>query len=141
VASHSSTLCSLLCIMQVVLLIHKFIWCRYSFLFSINCLNHMIYASLETCLTDLEKHGHLVRIKEEVDPYLEMASIHLRVHEAKGPALLFENVKDCQFKAASNIFGTIERSKFIFRKTFQSVQKLIELRNNPSVALKKPFKN
>ena len=28
----------------------------------------MAYKSLEDCLTDLEKHGHLVRIKEEVDP-------------------------------------------------------------------------
>jgi len=101
----------------------------------------MIYASLETCLIDLEKHGHLVRIKEEVDPYLEMAAIHLRVHEAKGPALLFENVKGCSFRAASNIFGTLERSKFIFRDTLQSVQKLIQLRNSPSLILKQPFKN
>jgi len=38
----------------------------------------MPYASLEECLIDLEKHGHLVRIKEEVDPYLEIAAIHLR---------------------------------------------------------------
>jgi 4-hydroxy-3-polyprenylbenzoate decarboxylase len=101
----------------------------------------MLYASLEQCLIDLEKHGHLVRIKEEVDPYLEMAAIHLRVHEAKGPALLFENVKSSSFRAASNIFGTLERSKFIFRNTFESVQKLIQLRNNPSLILKQPFKN
>ncbi len=53
----------------------------------------MNYSSLEQCLLDLERNGHLVRIKEEVDPYLEMAAIHLRVYEAGGPALLFENVK------------------------------------------------
>ena len=70
-----------------------------------------------------------------------MAAIHLRTHEAKGPALLFENVKGFSFRAASNIFGTIERSKFIFRDTLQSVQKLIVLRNNPSSILKQPFKN
>ena len=52
----------------------------------------MSYVSLEECLVDLEKNGQLVRIKEEVDPYLEMAAIHLRVHEASGPALVFENV-------------------------------------------------
>src|SRR5215831_17850671 len=101
----------------------------------------MQYNSLEDCLIDLEKNGHLVRIKEEVDPHLEMAAIHLRVHEAKGPALLFENVKGTRYKAASNIFGTIERSKFIFRDTFETVQKLIALRNDPSLALRKPFKN
>ena len=64
----------------------------------------MIYASLEECLIDLEKNGHLVRIKEEVDPYLEMAAIHLRVHEAKGPALLFENVKGSYFQGCIKYF-------------------------------------
>ena len=101
----------------------------------------MNYATLESCLIDLEKHGHLVRVKEEVDPYLEMAAIHLRVHEAGGPALLFENVKGTNYRTASNIFGTLERSKFIFRKTFQSVQQLIQLKKNPVEAFKHPFKN
>lgn len=101
----------------------------------------MAYSSLEECLTDLERNGYLVRIKEEVDPYLEMAAIHLRVHEAHGPALLFENVKGSSFRAASNIFGTLERSKFIFRDTFQLVQQLIQLKNNPIKAIKSPFKN
>jgi len=57
----------------------------------------MRYQSLEQCLLDLEKSGQLIRIKETVDPYLEMAAIHLRVHEAQGPALLFENVKEVPF--------------------------------------------
>ncbi len=100
----------------------------------------MIYTSLENCLLDLEKNGHLVRIKEEVDPYLQMAAIHLRVHEAKGPALLFENIKGTKFRAASNIFGSLERSKFIFRSTFHLVQQLIELKNNPSKTFQSPFK-
>lgn len=101
----------------------------------------MNYSSLEACLIDLEKNGHLVRVKEEVDPYLEMAAIHLRVYEAKGPAILFENVKGSRFRAASNIFGTLDRSKFIFRNTIESVQKLIELKNDPIKALKSPLQN
>jgi 4-hydroxy-3-polyprenylbenzoate decarboxylase len=101
----------------------------------------MIYSSLEACLLDLEKNGQLIRIKEEVDPYLEMAAIHLRVYEAGGPALLFENVKGSQFRAASNIYGTIERSKFIFRDTFNLVQRIIEMKDNPLAAFKHPFKN
>ncbi|MEP6677434.1 MAG: UbiD family decarboxylase, partial [Ferruginibacter sp.] len=101
----------------------------------------MAYRSLEACLLDLEKNGQLIRIKEETDPYLEMAAIHLRVHEAGGPALLFENVKGSRFRAASNIFGTIERSKFIFRDTLDKVQQLIELKSNPLAALRHPFKN
>ncbi len=101
----------------------------------------MHYQSLEACLLDLEKHGHLVRMKEEVDPYLEMAAIHLRVHEAGGPALLFERVKGSRFRAASNIFGTVERSRFIFRKTFHLVQQLIQLKSDPLKALKHPIDN
>lgn len=101
----------------------------------------MAYKSLEACLLDLEANGQLVRIIEEVDPYLEMAAIHLRVHEAGGPALLFENVKGSKFRAASNIFGTLQRSKFIFRYTLSLVQQLIELKNDPVKAIKNPLKN
>jgi 4-hydroxy-3-polyprenylbenzoate decarboxylase len=101
----------------------------------------MSYKSLEECLLDLERNGQLIRIREEVDPYLEMAAIHLRVHEAGGPALLFENVKGCKFRAASNIFGTLERSEFIFRDTLKTVQQLIELKDDPVKAIKSPFKN
>ena len=101
----------------------------------------MGYQSLEQCLLDLEKNGQLIRIKEQVDPYLEMAAIHLRVHEAGGPALLFENVKGSSFRAASNIFGTLERSKFIFRDTLEIVQQLIALKNDPVSAIKHPIKN
>lgn len=101
----------------------------------------MAYSSLEECLIDLERNGHLIRIKEEVDPYLEMAAIHLKVFEAKGPALLFENVKGSPYRAASNIFGTPERSRFIFRHTFHLIQRLIQIRNDPALALKHPFKN
>ena len=101
----------------------------------------MAYSSLEACLLDLEKNGHLVRIKEEVDPYLEMAAIHLRVYEAKGPALLFEHVKGTKYRAASNIFGTLDRSKFIFRDTLELVQQLIELKGDPMKAIKHPFQN
>ena len=100
----------------------------------------MGYKSLAECVADLEKHGHLIRIKEEVDPYLEMAAIHLRVYEKQGPALLFEKVKGSPFQAVSNLFGTIERSKFMFRDSLPKVQELVELRSDPMKALKKPFK-
>ncbi len=99
----------------------------------------MNYRNMEECVNDLEKNGHLIRIHEEVDPYLEMAAIHMRVFEAGGPALLFENVKGSRFRAVSNLFGTVERSKFIFRETWESTQNVIALRNNPMQALKHPF--
>ena len=99
----------------------------------------MGYATLEACLLDLEKNGQLLRIKEEVDPHLEMAAIHLRIHEQKGPAILFEKVKGSKFRAASNIFGTLERSEFIFRDTLPQVKKLIEIKIDPVAAIKNPL--
>lgn len=100
-----------------------------------------MYRNLEECIVDLEKNGHLVRIQEEVDPHLEMAAIHMKVYAAGGPALLFENVKGSKFRAVSNLYGTVERSKFIFRSTWDSVQTVIALRNDPIKALKNPFKH
>ncbi|RZL50209.1 MAG: UbiD family decarboxylase [Pedobacter sp.] len=100
----------------------------------------MGYKNLAECVADLEKHGHLVRIKEEVDPYLEMAAIHLRVYENQGPALLFENIKGSKFPAVSNLFGTIERSKFMFRDSLAKVEQLVALRSDPIKALKNPLK-
>lgn len=100
----------------------------------------MGYPNLQACVSDLEKNGHLIRIKEEVDPYLQMAAIHLRVFEHKGPAILFENVKGSKFPALSNLFGTLNRSKYIFRDTLEQIKTLIELKNDPIRALKQPFK-
>lgn len=98
----------------------------------------MGYQSLRACITDLEKHGHLIRITEEVDPYLEMAAIHLRVFEHNGPALYFENIKGSKFPAVSNLFGTVARSKFMFRDTLEKIKTLVDLKNDPVKALKHP---
>ena len=100
----------------------------------------MNYKNLNECIVDLEKNGQLVRVTEEVDPNLEMAAIHLKIFNKGGPAIFFENIKGTKYKAVSNLFGTIVRSKFMFRDTFTKVQKMVELRNNPIAALKSPFK-
>jgi 4-hydroxy-3-polyprenylbenzoate decarboxylase len=98
------------------------------------------YRSLQQCVQDLERHGHLVRIKAEMDPYLEIAEVQRRIYEAKGPALLFENVKGSPFPAVANLFGTIERSHFMFRDTLARMEKVMELKANPPAFLKNPFK-
>ena len=100
----------------------------------------MGYRTTQECIDDLDKHGHLVRVTEEVSSELEMAAIHLRVFENNGPAVLFENIKDCKFKAVSNLYGNTERSKFIFRDTFEKMKTLIDLKNHPMEALKHPLK-
>lgn len=100
----------------------------------------MGYKSTQECIDDLERNGHLVRITEEVDPNLEMAAIHLRVFEKNGPAILFENVKGSPFKAVSNLYGNIDRSKFIFRDTLDKIKTLIDLKNDPMEAIRHPFR-
>ncbi len=87
---------------------------------------------------DLEKTGQLVRVKEELDPNLEIAEVHRRVFDAKGPALLFERVKGSPFQAISNIYGTFERTDFLFRHSYDKVKRVVELKADPTNFLKNP---
>ena len=57
----------------------------------------------------LEQRGELVRIKQEVDPNLEMTEISDRTLRAQGPALLFENPKGYDVPVLCNLFGTPDR--------------------------------
>jgi 4-hydroxy-3-polyprenylbenzoate decarboxylase len=100
----------------------------------------MGYASLRACVDDLDRTGQLVRIGEEVDARLEAAEVHRRVWRAGGPALLFERVKGCRFPMVSNVFGTIERARFLFRDALAAVRKLVELKVDPSVLGKRPWR-
>ncbi len=96
----------------------------------------MGYRNLRQCVNDLQRQGELIRIEEEVDPYLEAGEIQRRVYQAAGPALYFANVKGCRFPMVSNLFGTIDRTRYIFRDAIEGVQKLIGLKLDPGAALK-----
>ena len=98
----------------------------------------MSYSSLRDAVRDLERHGMLLRIKEEVDPDLEIAEIHRQVFERQGPAILFERVKGSPFQAVSNIYGTFRQTEFLFRDTLERVRRVIELKKDPTSFLKKP---
>jgi len=99
----------------------------------------MVYKSLKDCVKDLENNGMLIRIKDEVDPYLEMSAIHQLVFKHHKKAILFEKVKGSRYQAVSNLFATLEQSQFIFRKTLGSVKDLVSLKGDPMQALKKPL--
>ena len=99
----------------------------------------MVYKSLQQCITDLEKQGELLRIPKQVNPDLEMAGMQLDEFAKGGKAIIFENIKGSKFRAASNLFGTLERSKFMFRNSLKKVKQLIDLKTNPALALKNPF--
>lgn len=98
----------------------------------------MAYASLRDAALDLERNGRLIRIKSEVDPHLDMAEVHRRVFDAGGPALWFERVKGSPFQAISNIYGTYERTEWLFRHTLDKVQRVIELKADPANFFRKP---
>ena len=98
----------------------------------------MAYRTLQQCISDLNKKGELKIISKQVNPDLEMASIHLDEFAKGGKAILFENIMGSKFRAASNLFGTLERSKFMFRDSLKIVKKLIDLKTNPASALKNP---
>lgn len=99
----------------------------------------MGYRTLRACLSDLESSGRLLRIEQEIDPYLEAAEIQRRVFQAGGPALYFANVKGCSFPMASNLFGTMDRVRFIFRDTLANVRRLVELKVDPAAAARRPW--
>lgn len=60
-------------------------------------------------VTELEKKGELRRIKTEVDSNLEIAEILRREMYSKGPAILFENVKNYNMPVLGNAFGSMKR--------------------------------
>ncbi len=96
--------------------------------------------SLRRMLDDLAAAGHLVRLDDEIDPHLEAAEIQRRVYQSGGPAVLFARVKGCQFPMVSNLFGTIERARYLFRDSYESVRRAIELKIDPVQALRQPLR-
>jgi 4-hydroxy-3-polyprenylbenzoate decarboxylase len=100
----------------------------------------MGYASLHECVADLQRTGQLLRIDEDVDPCLEAAEIQRRVYRAKGPALFFTRVKGCRFPMVSNLFGTLERTRFLFRDMLEAVRHLVELKIDPASFWKNPWR-
>ncbi len=100
----------------------------------------MRYRSLQQCVEDLQSNGHLLRIEQPMDPYLEAAAIHRRVFAAGGPALLFQQVRGCRFPMVSNLFGTMERIRFMFRGGLEAVQQLVALRSQPTEIFQRPWR-
>ena len=90
---------------------------------SVGCTHptKMGYRSLAECVRDLESTGQLVVIDQEVDPHLEVAAIQRRVYQAGGPALLFRRARGTAFPLLGNLFGTLERARFLFRDTLDAV--------------------
>ena len=100
----------------------------------------MGYRNLQQCVIDLERHGRLIRYEQEVDPHLEVAEIQRRLYLSKSPAVLMTRVKGCRFPILANLFGTLDRARFLFRDTLEGVRRLIELKIDPANAAKRPWR-
>ncbi|MDE3182337.1 MAG: menaquinone biosynthesis decarboxylase [Bacteroidota bacterium] len=70
----------------------------------------MAYKNLQEFIDVLEKENELIRIKEYVDPHLEIAEITDRISKSKdgGKALLFENT-GYDFPVLMNAYGSEKR--------------------------------
>ena len=101
----------------------------------------MSYKSLQECISDLQNNGDVRIVSEQVDPNLDIASIHLDEFKNGKKTLLFENVRGTEYRSVSNLFGTLDRGKFIFRNTIEVVKDLIDLKLNPTNAFKNPIKS
>lgn len=68
----------------------------------------MAYRNLQDFIHTLERAGELVRIKEYVNPELEITEVTDRISKVYGPALLFENT-GYDFPVLINAMGTEKR--------------------------------
>lgn len=100
----------------------------------------MGYRCLADCVFELSRLKKLVSIDQEVDPCLEVAAIQRRLYESEGPAILFRRVKGTEFPVLGNLFGTKERTRFLFRDTLESVRRLVELKVDPSKLARSPWR-
>lgn len=82
----------------------------------------------------------MIEVTEPVDPTLEVAEIQRRVYASGGPAILFSNVIGCSFPMASNLFGSLDQARYLFRDTLESVRRLIEVKLDPSALPKRPLR-
>jgi 4-hydroxy-3-polyprenylbenzoate decarboxylase len=67
-----------------------------------------VYHSLNQFIAQLEKENELIRIKEFVDPKLEITEITDRISKHNGKALLFENTGTA-FPLLINAYGSEKR--------------------------------
>ncbi len=96
------------------------------------------YKNLRQCVDDLESIGQLLRIDAPIDANLEAAEIQRRAFRAKAPALLFTNVVGCRFPMLCNLFGTMERTRYIFRGSLERLKRLAALQVDPADAMRQP---
>ena len=75
----------------------------------------MRHRSTRDVVVDLKKNDRLIEIGAPLSARLEIAEIQRRVYARKGPAILFTNPVNSRFPMVSNLFGSLEQARFVFR--------------------------
>ena len=100
----------------------------------------MRYRSTRDVVADLRQHGKLIEVDLPLSPILEIPEIQRRVYARKGPAILFKNPTHSSFPMVSNLFGSLDQARFLFRHTFDRVRRAIELKIDPSAFFRNPLR-
>ena len=100
----------------------------------------MSHRNTRQVVEDLRKNGRLIEISDPLSPQLEIAEVQRRVYERGGPAILFSNPIGSTFPMVSNLFGSLEQARFLFRKTIDRVRRAIELKIDPNQLFMRPLR-
>jgi 4-hydroxy-3-polyprenylbenzoate decarboxylase len=98
----------------------------------------MAYRSLQQAVDALERTGQLRRVALELGPHHEVGAIQRRCYLQGGPALLFTRVKGSGFPLLGNLFGTLERARYLFRDTLPAIAALAAAKGDPAALLRRP---
>ena len=100
----------------------------------------MSHRNTRQVVEDLRKNGRLIEITDPLSPHLEIAEVQRRVYERGGPAILFSNPIGSAFPMVSNLFGSLDQARFLFRKTIDRVRRAIELKIDPNQLFMRPLR-
>ncbi|MFM2216246.1 MAG: hypothetical protein RL240_564 [Planctomycetota bacterium] len=98
----------------------------------------MRHRSTRDVVEDLRSAGRLIEVDTPLSPHLEIPEIQRRVYARGGPALLFSRPTNTSFPMASNLFGSLEQARYLFRDTIDRVRRAIELKIDPTAFFRKP---
>ncbi len=100
----------------------------------------MSHRSTRQVVDDLRKNDRLIEIDEPLSTHLEIAEVQRRVYSNGGPAILFANPIGSPFPMVSNLFGSLEQARFLFRRTIDLVRRAIELKIDPNQLFMRPWR-
>ena len=100
----------------------------------------MSHRSTRQVVEDLRLNDRLIEITDPLSTHLEIAEVQRRVYARGGPAILFTNPIGSPFPMASNLFGSLDQARFLFRKTIDRVRRAIELKIDPTQLWMRPWR-